>query len=95
MGLFLPLDVLWPDDESIIEVGMAGAGAHAFIMCLAKRSETDGWVGRRGPDPWNPAWLLHICGFGNKNGGCHEWTSSTNVGRAASIAVAEQIAGAS
>lgn len=47
MGLFVPLDVLWPDDESIIEVGMAGAGAHAFIMCLAKRSETDGWVGRR------------------------------------------------
>ena len=46
MGLYLPLDVLWPDDEAIIEVGLDGAGAHAF-MGIAKRSETDGWVGRR------------------------------------------------
>lgn len=47
MALFVPLDTNWPDDESIIEVGLDGAGLHAFILCLAKRSESDGWVGRR------------------------------------------------
>jgi len=63
--------------------------------CTGLAHDVDHVLGRRGPDPWNPAWLLHVCGFGNKNDGCHEWTSSTNVGRAASIAVAEQIAGRS
>lgn len=47
MALFVPLDTNWPDDESIIEVGLEGAGLHAFILCLGKRTETDGWVGRR------------------------------------------------
>ena len=47
MGLFVKLDANWPDDESVIEVGLDGAGLHAFIMCIAKRTETDGWVGRR------------------------------------------------
>lgn len=47
MGLFVKLDTNWPDDESVIEVGLDGAGLHAFIMCIAKRTETDGWVGRR------------------------------------------------
>lgn len=47
MPLFVPLDVTWPDDESIIEVGVEGAGAHAIVLCLAKRMETDGWVSRR------------------------------------------------
>lgn len=47
MGLFVKLDTNWPDDESVIEVGLDGAGLHAHIMCIAKRTDTDGWVGRR------------------------------------------------
>lgn len=47
MALFVKLDVSWPDDDRVIEAGLDGAGLHATAMCLAKRLETDGWVGRR------------------------------------------------
>lgn len=47
MPLYVPLDVNWPDDDPVIEVGLDGAGLHAIILCLAKRSQRDGWVGRR------------------------------------------------
>lgn len=46
MALYLQLDVNWPDDDPIIEVGLEAAGLHAMLMCLAKRLETDGWVSR-------------------------------------------------
>lgn len=60
--------------------------------CLYWAHDVDHVFGRRGPDPHHPDGLLHVCGFGNANGGCHQWTSQTSVGRAASIWVAEQIA---
>lgn len=44
--LYVPLDVNWPDNEKIILAGLDGAGLHAVAMCLAKRLEQDGWVGR-------------------------------------------------
>lgn len=45
-GLYVQLDVNWPDNDKIIEVGVEGAGAHAIVLCLAKRLEKDGWVSR-------------------------------------------------
>lgn len=47
MALFVKLDTTWPDDDRVIEAGIDGAGGHAIAMCLAKRLETDGWIGRR------------------------------------------------
>lgn len=44
--LYVPLDVNWPDNEKVILAGIDGAGLHAITMCLAKRLEKDGWVGR-------------------------------------------------
>ena len=60
--------------------------------CLLIAHDVDHVFGRRGPDPHNPDGLLHLCGFGNANGGCHQWVSQRAVGRAASIWVVEQIA---
>jgi hypothetical protein len=54
--------------------------------------DVDHVFGHHGPDPHNPNGMLHVCGFGNANGGCHQWTSQTRVGRAASIYVVERIA---
>lgn len=59
--------------------------------CLVWAHDVDHVFGRLGPDPHNPDKLLHLCGFGNKNGGCHEWVSSTTMGRASSIWVLENI----
>lgn len=42
--LYVQLDTNWPDHPKIIEAGVEGAGAHAIILCLAKRLEGDGWV---------------------------------------------------
>ncbi len=47
MPLYVPLDVNWPDDESVIAVGLDGAGLHAIIMAVGKRLPDDGWIGRR------------------------------------------------
>jgi hypothetical protein len=44
--LYVQLDTNWPDNEKIIDAGLDGAGAHAIILCLAKRLEKDGWVKR-------------------------------------------------
>jgi hypothetical protein len=44
--LYVQLDTNWPDNHKIIDAGVDGAGAHAIILCLAKRLEKDGWVRR-------------------------------------------------
>lgn len=44
--LYVQLDTNWPDHHKIIDAGVEGAGAHAIILCLAKRLESDGWVRR-------------------------------------------------
>lgn len=44
--LYVQLDANWPDNHKIIEAGIDGAGAHAIILCLAKRLDEDGWVRR-------------------------------------------------
>ena len=44
--LYVQLDCNWPDHHKIIDAGVEGAGAHAIVMCLAKRLERDGWVRR-------------------------------------------------
>lgn len=44
--LYVQLDTNWPDHHKIIDAGVDGAGAHAIILCLAKRLEQDGWVRR-------------------------------------------------
>ena len=44
--LYVQLDTNWPDHHKIIDAGVDGAGAHAIILCLAKRLESDGWVRR-------------------------------------------------
>lgn len=59
--------------------------------CLGVAHDVDHVFGRKGPDPHNPSQLLHVCGFGNANGGCHQWVSQRSVGRAASIYVVERI----
>lgn len=59
--------------------------------CLLIAHDVDHVFGRRGPDPHNPDGLLHLCGFGNANGGCHQWVSQTRVGRQASIVVVEAL----
>jgi len=42
--LYVQLDTNWPDHHKVIEAGIDGAGAHAIVLCLAKRLEKDGWV---------------------------------------------------
>jgi hypothetical protein len=44
--LYVQLDTNWPDNHKIIDAGVDGAGAHAIVLCLAKRLEHDGWVRR-------------------------------------------------
>lgn len=44
--LYVQLDTNWPDHHKIIDAGVDGAGAHAILLCLAKRLESDGWVRR-------------------------------------------------
>lgn len=46
MGLYVPLDVNFPDDPKIIRVGLEGAGLYVMALCLAKRLMTDGEVER-------------------------------------------------
>lgn len=42
--LYVQLDTNWPDNPKVARVGIDGAGAHAVVLCLAKRLESDGWV---------------------------------------------------
>lgn len=63
--------------------------------CLGVAHDVDHVFGRKGPDPHNPDRMLHLCGFGNAGGGCHQWVSQRTMGRAASIYVLEQIVGRS
>ena len=44
MALFVQLDVNWPENGKVARVGIDGAGLHAVAMCIAKRTETDGWI---------------------------------------------------
>lgn len=44
--LYVQLDTNWPDNPKIIEAGVEGGWLHAVILCLAKRYDRDGWVGR-------------------------------------------------
>lgn len=46
MALFVQLDVNWPENGKVARVGIDGAGLHAVAMCIAKRTETDGWIDR-------------------------------------------------
>jgi hypothetical protein len=41
-GLYVQLDVNWPDHPKVIAAGLDGAGLHAAALCLAKRLLTDG-----------------------------------------------------
>lgn len=45
-GLYVPLDVNFPDDDRIEEVGPEAAGIYTFALCLAKRLGSDGRVTR-------------------------------------------------
>lgn len=46
MGLYVPLDVNFPDDEKIMAVGLDGAGLYAMALCIAKRLNRDGALTR-------------------------------------------------
>lgn len=41
-GLYVQLDVNFPDDDKIEAVGLAGAGLYAQALCLSKRLMSDG-----------------------------------------------------
>jgi hypothetical protein len=45
-GLYVPVDVCFPDDERIEQVGLEGAGLYVFALCVAKRTLSDGRVTR-------------------------------------------------
>lgn len=45
-GLYVQLDVNFPDDDKIEEAGLDGAGLYAMALCLAKRLMTDGKLKR-------------------------------------------------
>lgn len=44
--MYVPLDVNFPDDDKVIEVGLNGAGLYAMSLCLAKRLLSDGVLSR-------------------------------------------------
>lgn len=46
MALFVKLDVTWVDSRKIVLAPMAVRGCHATAMCIAKRTENDGWFPR-------------------------------------------------
>lgn len=45
-GLYVQLDVNFPDDEKVIAVGLDGAGLYAMSLCVAKRLMSDGRLTR-------------------------------------------------
>lgn len=45
-GVFVKLYVEWVDNEKLSRAGMACRGVHTTAMCLAKRSDRDGWFPR-------------------------------------------------
>lgn len=46
MALFVKLDVTWVDNRKLNRTSMAGRGLHATALCIAKRSDEDGWISR-------------------------------------------------
>lgn len=46
MALFVKLDVTWVDSRKIVLAPMEVRGCHATAMCIAKRTENDGWFPR-------------------------------------------------
>lgn len=46
MALFVKLDVTWLDSHKIVLAPMAVRGCHATALCIAKRTENDGWFPR-------------------------------------------------
>lgn len=84
-----------PKAKQVVKKRSGGRCELGGPTCLLVAHDVDHVFGRLGPDPHNPDGLLHLCGFGNANGGCHQWVSQTRVGRMASICVVEQLAGAS
>jgi hypothetical protein len=81
-----------PAAKEVVKARSCGRCELGGPTCLLVAHDVDHVFGRRGPDPHNPDGLLHLCGFGNANGGCHQWVSQTRVGRLASIYVVEAIA---
>ncbi|MCP5157736.1 MAG: hypothetical protein H6983_26425 [Ectothiorhodospiraceae bacterium] len=58
--------------------------------CQGKAREVDHVYGRRGPNPHDPAKLLHVCGHGNLNG-CHGLVSSSREWRERSRVLAAEL----
>lgn len=46
MTLYAQLLVSWADNPKRIRAGLEASAIHALSLCLAKRSERDGWIGR-------------------------------------------------
>jgi hypothetical protein len=46
MSLFVKLDVNYVNNPKVIKAGLAGTGLHTKALCLAKATETDGWLDR-------------------------------------------------
>lgn len=100
-GEVVPLLKQRPDDPWSERAGKAEVRRRSGGRCELRgptcrgewtAHDVDHVFGHLGPDPHNPDRMLHLCGFGNANGGCHQWVSQTKVGRAASIYVVERIA---
>ncbi len=45
--MYVPLDVNFPDDDRIVDIGLAAAGLYAQALCIAKRLQRDGLVPQR------------------------------------------------
>lgn len=45
--MYVPLDVNFPDDDRIAEIGLAATGLYAQALCIAKRLQRDGLVPQR------------------------------------------------
>lgn len=46
MRMYVQLDVEWPGNRKRLRVGLEASAIHAITLCLAKRSDRDGWVAR-------------------------------------------------
>lgn len=44
--MYVQLDVEWPGNRKRIRAGLEASAIHAITLCLAKRSQRDGWVAR-------------------------------------------------
>ena len=44
--LYAQLDVNWPENPKRIRAGLEASALHAIALCIAKRTETDGWMER-------------------------------------------------